>query len=68
MTTKLILDDTDRAQLLEVLALASTKYHALEGYALDKGHDSMAVHYKMNKIFCDDLSDQIINRIGRCEQ
>lgn len=63
---KIELDTHDEVLVLEVLAMASVRYHTLVGYAEDQGDQSRLSYYKKHKTFCDELSDQIINRIGRC--
>lgn len=65
---KIILDESDRSKLLEVLAMASGRYHVLAGYAQDQGDEYRFRFYNHKKQFCDELSDQILNIIGRCEK
>lgn len=63
---KIELDTHDEVVMLEVLSMASVRYHTLAGYAEDQGDPRRQSYYNQLKTFCDDLSDQIIHKIGRC--
>lgn len=62
---KIILDETDANLMLEVLTTASTRFHAREGQALDAGSEGQAFYYKTRRIFCEELIEQMIHKIGR---
>ena len=62
---KITLDDTDSNLMLEVLTTASARFHAREGQAIDTGAEGQVFYYKTRRIFCEELIEQMIHKIGR---